>query len=298
MLQVRDAWAWEAVRPHEPAGEHWLSADGCEHALPRGCAVDRDSVDWIGPSSLNCGERGRFLWSRAGLAPIPYFRDWLGESIADGRGGLWRPAGVESPEGPRVARASLDDGRMWAGPVVPYEGTNDLSSHGWYLHDSGPAAPRVIAYDLTSGRSWQLPGAQLDPSGALRVGAAWTSSTSTAAARSSSTTPPSPPAAAPSCRRARPPAGRCAAPTTARSASTSELRLRDMSRRTCPSLSDCPIPLAQNATCGCCRWTALTSTSDRLPLVRPRRGRPAQPRQARSLGRTSPAEPGGRCLNS
>ncbi|WAS96202.1 hypothetical protein [Nannocystis punicea] len=173
MLQVRDGWAWEAVHPHEPAGEHWLSADGCEHALPRGCAVDPDSIVWLGRSTLNCGERGRFLWSSAGLEPLPYFRGWFAEAIADGRGGLWRPAAVESPEGPRVARVSLDDGRMWVGPVVPYEGTNELSSHGWYLHDSGPGAPRVLAYDLTSGRTWQLPGAQLDPSGALRVGAAW-----------------------------------------------------------------------------------------------------------------------------
>ncbi|MCY0987393.1 hypothetical protein OV203_09685 [Nannocystis sp. ILAH1] len=173
MLQVRDAWAWEAVRPHDVAAQHWMSADGCEHALPRGCALQPRSIDWIGPALLNCGERGSFLWASTGLAPLLYFHGWLAEGAADRRGGLWRAAGVASPEGVRIARVSLDDGHMAFGPVLPVDGRESQTPRGWYLRDAGPEAPRVLAYDLTTGRAWQIDGAKLGHAGELVVGDTW-----------------------------------------------------------------------------------------------------------------------------
>lgn len=172
MLQVRDSWAWEAVRPHDVAARHWLSADGCEHALPRGCALDPRSIDWIGPALLNCGEHGSFLWASTGLAPLLYFHGWLADAVADRRGGLWRAAEVASPEGLRIARVSLDDGTMAFGPVLPSGGRN-ATSLGWYLRDAGSEAASVLAYDLTTGRAWQIDGAELGPVGELVVGDRW-----------------------------------------------------------------------------------------------------------------------------
>ncbi|MFZ6181473.1 hypothetical protein [Nannocystis pusilla] len=173
MLQVRDAWAWEAVRPHDVAAQHWLSADGCEHALPRGCALRPRSIDWIGPSLLDCGERGSFLWASTGLAPLLYFHGWLADAVADRRGGLWRAAEVASPEGLRIARVSLDDRTMAFGPVLPTGGRTSRAPPGWYLRDAGSEAPSVLAYDLTTGRAWQLDGAELGPAGELVIGDTW-----------------------------------------------------------------------------------------------------------------------------
>jgi hypothetical protein len=62
---------------------------------------------------------------------------------------------------------------MAFGPVLPSGGRSGRASPGWYLRDAGPEAPHVLAYDLPTGRAWQIDGAELGPVGELVVGDSW-----------------------------------------------------------------------------------------------------------------------------